>query len=96
MLKARFKKHLGRANSRALTIDVDLKAAQGITVLFGASGAGKTTILRAIAGILAPDEGRIVVGDEVYFDSAAGIVIPMQKRKVGYVFRTTCCFPHDG
>lgn len=94
MLKARFKKHLGRANSRALTIDVDLKAAQGITVLFGASGAGKTTILRAIAGILAPDEGRIVVGDEVYFDSAAGIVIPMQKRKVGYVFQNHVLFPH--
>lgn len=94
MLDARIKKRFGSGNSHTLTIDVNVKAAGGVTVLFGSSGAGKTSILRAIAGIITPDEGRIRLGEDTYFDSAAGINLPMQQRKVGYVFQNHALFPH--
>ena len=67
---------------------------QGITVLFGPSGSGKTTILRSIAGIVEPDEGRIELGDRVYFDSAAGTNVPIQRRRIGFVFQDYLLFPH--
>jgi molybdate transport system ATP-binding protein len=94
MLDARIKKRFGSGNGHSLTIEVQVKAAGGITVLFGASGAGKTSILRAIAGIVKPDEGRITLGGDVYFDSAAAVSLPMQKRKVGFVFQNHALFPH--
>lgn len=94
MLDAHIKKQLGSGNGHALTIDVNVRAAGGITVLFGASGAGKTSILRAIAGIIRPDQGRITLGDKTYFDSTAGVNLPMQKRKIGYVFQNHTLFPH--
>ncbi len=94
MLDARIKKRFSSGNGHALALDVSVRAASGITVLFGSSGAGKTTILRAIAGVLTPDEGRITLGNDVYFDSGAGISLPMQKRKVGYVFQNHRLFPH--
>ena len=62
--------------------------------MFGQSGAGKTTTLRAIAGIVAPDEGRISIGDDIYFDSAEGKNLSIQKRRVGYVFQEYALFPH--
>jgi len=94
MLDARILKKLGAGNGNALTIDVHLKIEEGITVLFGSSGAGKTSILRAIAGIITPDQGKIIAGKTVYFDSAAGTLLPMQKRNVGYVFQNHTLFPH--
>jgi molybdate transport system ATP-binding protein len=94
MLDARIKKSVGSGNGHALTLDVDIKAGNGVTVLFGSSGAGKTSILRAIAGIVRPDEGRISLGGKVYFDSASAINLPMQERKVGYVFQHHVLFPH--
>jgi len=66
----------------------------GITALFGRSGCGKTTILNLIAGLLRPDRGRIVVGERVLFDSAQGIEIPPQERRVGYVFQDGLLLPH--
>jgi molybdate transport system ATP-binding protein len=92
MLDARIRKRLGDGN--APTLDVHVKAADGITVLFGPSGAGKTSILRAIAGILVPDDGRITLGETVLFDSDAGIRMPIRKRNVGYVFQHHALFPH--
>jgi molybdate transport system ATP-binding protein len=66
----------------------------GATVLFGPSGAGKTSVINMIAGLLKPDRGRIVLEDEVLFDSAARIDVPAWRRRVGYVFQEGRLFPH--
>jgi molybdate transport system ATP-binding protein len=80
--------------SAGFTIDVSFAAGAGITMLFGASGSGKTTLLRCLAGLRRPERGRITVGDEVLFDSDAGIDVPVQRRRVGYVFQHLALFPH--
>ncbi len=95
MLDAKIKMNLGSAgDGDSLMIDVNLRAADGITVLFGHSGAGKTSILRAIAGILTPNEGRITLDERVFFDSASGALMPIRGRRVGYVFQNHLLFPH--
>ncbi len=66
----------------------------GVTALFGPSGAGKTTLLDCIAGILAPDEGHIVVGGRTVFSSAEGVSEPPERRRFGYVFQDPALFPH--
>jgi molybdate transport system ATP-binding protein len=66
----------------------------GITALFGPSGAGKTTIVNMIAGLVRPDAGRIVLGDSVLFDAAANIDVPAHRRHIGYVFQEGRLFPH--
>jgi molybdate transport system ATP-binding protein len=76
-------------------INLALKAKQGsITSLFGRSGTGKTSIINMIAGIVTPDTGMIKVGEDVLFDSAKGINLPPEKRKLGYVFQDCRLFPH--
>lgn len=75
-------------------LDVSFIAEDGITILFGPSGAGKTTTLRAIAGIIRPDEGHIAVGGRTFFDSAKRVSISIQERRVGYVFQDYALFPH--
>jgi len=82
------------ARLRAFTLDVTWTAGDGVAVLFGPSGAGKTLTLACLAGLLRPDAGRIVVGDRVLFDAAAGIDVPPQARRVGYVFQGYALFPH--
>jgi molybdate transport system ATP-binding protein len=94
MLDARIVKKLGNGSGHTLAIDIHLRIADGITILFGSSGAGKTSILRAIAGIIAPDQGHIMAGNTIYFDSATGTCLPMQKRNIGYVFQQHALFPH--
>jgi molybdate transport system ATP-binding protein len=66
----------------------------GVTALFGPSGAGKTSIVNAIAGLLRPDAGRIAVNGRVLFDSKANVWIPPQARRAGYVFQDARLFPH--
>lgn len=66
----------------------------GITALFGASGAGKSTTVNALAGLFKPREGRIVIDGRVVLDSACGIFVPPHKRRVGYVFQDARLFPH--
>ena len=76
------------------TLDVAWHAGDGVAVLFGPSGAGKTLTLQCLAGLLRPDAGRIVVDDRVLFDAARGIDLPPQARRVGYVFQGYALFPH--
>ncbi|MEM7653504.1 MAG: molybdenum ABC transporter ATP-binding protein [Pseudomonadota bacterium] len=66
----------------------------GITVLFGKSGAGKSSLVQAVAGLLRPDEGHITLGERHFFDSRRGINVPPHKRGVGYVFQSGRLFPH--
>jgi molybdate transport system ATP-binding protein len=70
------------------------ETAGGAAALFGPSGAGKTTIVNMIAGLVTPDRGRIVLGAETLYDSAARIDVPSQKRRIGYVFQEGRLFPH--
>src|SRR5215469_11384858 len=65
-----------------------------VTVLFGASGAGKTTVLRCLAGLERPDQGRIAFGDEVWSDSSANTFVPSRLRRVGFVPQDYALFPH--
>ncbi|NBC36644.1 ATP-binding cassette domain-containing protein [Novosphingobium sp. FSY-8] len=76
------------------TIAAQFTSAGGLTALFGPSGAGKTSVLDMVAGLLRPDAGRIVVGGRVLFDSAAGVDVPVQARGCGYVFQDYRLFPH--
>ncbi len=76
------------------TLDVAWTAGDGVAVLFGPSGAGKTLTLQCLAGLLRPDQGRIVVDGRVLFDSSAGVDVPPQARRVGYVFQGYALFPH--
>jgi molybdate transport system ATP-binding protein len=77
------------------TLRADFAAPEtGVTALFGRSGAGKTTIIQAVAGVVRPDAGRIVVGEETFFDAARGIDVAVEKRRVGYVFQDARLFPH--
>jgi len=78
----------------ARRIAVSFTAGTGITALFGPSGAGKTSILHMIAGVLRPDSGRIVIQGTVLFDSAAGIDLPPEARRAGYIFQDGRLFPH--
>lgn len=63
-------------------------------VFFGPSGAGKTVAMQCVAGLLAPDAGRIVVGETVFFDSRQGVRLPARRRGVGYVPQEYALFPH--
>lgn len=72
---------------------VEFAAQGGITALFGASGAGKTSVLRAVAGLLTPDQGRIEAG-ALLFDSATALNLPPHQRRIGYVFQEPRLFPH--
>lgn len=75
-------------------IAVRFQSAAGITALFGASGAGKSTLVNMVAGLIAPDRGRITLADTVLFDSAARINVPPHRRQLGYVFQEGRLFPH--
>ena len=65
-----------------------------ITVLFGPSGCGKTTVLRCLAGLERPEHGRIIFGDDVWFDSDTKTHLSPQKRGIGLVFQDYALFPH--
>lgn len=94
MLSVRIKKEFRTAGRVAFTLDASFAVHEGITVLFGPSGSGKTTILRSVAGIVQPDAGRIELGGALYFDSAEGVSLPIQRRRVGFVFQDYLLFPH--
>jgi molybdate transport system ATP-binding protein len=78
----------------SFTLDVQTRLDARITALFGASGAGKTTVLDAIAGLRTPSSGSIVVGAQVLFDSTRGVDLPPHRRHIGYVAQDVALFPH--
>jgi molybdate transport system ATP-binding protein len=94
MLDAKIKKAFTTKGQVTFALDASFVVRQGITVLFGPSGSGKTTILRSIAGLVAPDEGRIELNECVFYDSQRGTNLPIQRRKVGFVFQDYLLFPH--
>jgi molybdate transport system ATP-binding protein len=83
-----------RRGATSFVLDVAVEAPPGISILFGVSGAGKSTLLDCLAGLVHPDAGKIVVGEDVLFDSAANIRLPPQKRCIAYVFQSLALFPH--
>ena len=76
------------------TLDATWTSDQPIVALVGPSGAGKTLTLQCIAGLIAPDEGRIVSAGRVLFDHAEGVNLRPQERRIGYVFQGYALFPH--
>ena len=75
-------------------LDAQFEAPRGITVLFGRSGSGKTSVINALAGLLRPDAGRITSGPLTLFDSDAGVCLKPEKRRAGYIFQEGRLFPH--
>jgi molybdate transport system ATP-binding protein len=82
------------AHPGELDLDVAFEAGPGVTILFGPSGSGKSTTLSAIAGLRRPDHGRIVLGDDVWLDTATGTLRPIHERGVSLVFQAAALFPH--
>lgn len=89
MLELNLRHRLGE-----LDLELDLRSQARTLALFGHSGAGKTSVLNAIAGLLAPQSGRIVLDDRVLLDTSAGINLPVAQRRLGYVFQDGRLFPH--
>src|SRR3546814_5434726 len=92
-------------DGRGMAIEIDVEkrrgdrviaarfaAGPGLTALFGPSGAGKTSILAMVAGLLRPDRGHIRIGDRTLF--GGGIDLPPEARRIGYVFQDGRLFPH--
>lgn len=73
-------------------LDLSFEAGPGVTAIFGRSGAGKTTLVNAVAGMLRPAEGRIALGGQVLSDRSH--FVPPHKRRIGYVFQDGRLFPH--
>ncbi|WP_418595058.1 molybdenum ABC transporter ATP-binding protein [Ponticoccus sp. (in: a-proteobacteria)] len=76
------------------TLDAHFRTAPGVTMLFGRSGSGKTSIVNAVAGLLLPDEGRIASGDWTLLDTDRGIRLKPHRRRLGYIFQEGRLFPH--
>lgn len=92
-LQVQVSKRLDTAD-RHFALDIGFSSTSRRIALFGPSGAGKTLTLRAIAGLLRPDHGRIVLGERTLFDEAAGIDVRPQQRRVAYLFQDYALFPH--
>jgi molybdate transport system ATP-binding protein len=76
------------------TLDAQFEAPKGLTVLYGRSGSGKSTIINAVAGLLRPQKAHIKVGSQVLQDSASRVWLPPHKRHLGYIFQDSRLFPH--
>jgi molybdate transport system ATP-binding protein len=89
MLRVDVSKQLGE-----FSVEASFTSEGRVTGLFGASGAGKTSLINMIAGLLAPDRGTIAIDGEILDDTAARIHIPAHRRRIGYVFQDARLFPH--
>ncbi|MFD1746244.1 molybdenum ABC transporter ATP-binding protein [Rhizobium helianthi] len=75
-------------------LDLAFTSQTGVTALFGASGSGKTSVLRILGGLVRPHCGRIVLDGEVLLDTSTGVFVPAHRRRLGYVFQEPRLFPH--
>src|ERR1700760_2048771 len=89
MLRVDVQKQLGEFSLQAA-----FQSEGRVTGLFGASGAGKTSLVNMIAGLLTPDRGKIALDGEVLDDTGARIHVPPHRRRIGYVFQDARLFPH--
>jgi molybdate transport system ATP-binding protein len=89
MLRVDIAKKLGD-----FTLEADFTSEGRVTGLFGASGAGKTSLINMIAGLVKPDRGTIALDGETLDDTAAGVHLPPHRRRIGYVFQDARLFPH--
>ncbi len=89
MLRVDVSKHLGE-----FSVEASFVSEGRVTGLFGASGAGKTSLVNMVAGLLRPDRGIIAVDGDVLDDTASGLHIPPHRRRIGYVFQDARLFPH--
>jgi molybdate transport system ATP-binding protein len=89
MLRVDVSKQLGE-----FKVEAAFESRGQVTGLFGASGAGKTSLINMIAGLLRPDRGSIAIDGEVLDDTAAGLHVPAHRRRIGYVFQDLRLFPH--
>jgi molybdate transport system ATP-binding protein len=89
MIEIRVRHKLG-----VFAIETDIRASGRVLAISGPSGAGKTTLLNMIAGLLRPTEGRIVVDDVAFLDTATGLDLSTRLRRIGYVFQEPRLFPH--
>ncbi|MFA7347803.1 MAG: ATP-binding cassette domain-containing protein [Desulfurivibrionaceae bacterium] len=83
-----------QSGDRRFALDAAFSSQDDLTVVFGASGSGKSLTIQAIAGLVTPEQGRIAVGGEVLFDADQGVNLPARKRGVGYLFQDYALFPH--
>jgi molybdate transport system ATP-binding protein len=94
MISLSFQKKLwSSSGDMLLKVDLDIDTGKFIT-LYGESGAGKTSLFRIFAGLLAPDEGRIIVNGTTWLDTSKNINLPSQKRKIGFLFQDYALFPN--
>ncbi|MDN3276047.1 molybdenum ABC transporter ATP-binding protein [Frankia sp. RB7] len=89
MLRVDVEKKLGE-----FSLSASFESEGRVTGLFGASGAGKSSLINMIAGLLRPDRGTIIIDGDVVDDTAAGIHVPTWRRRIGYVFQDARLFPH--
>jgi len=95
MIQARIRKTFRtRPGAPGFSLEAEFAAAEGVTAVFGQAGAGKTILLEAMAGLVRPDEGRILVDGRLLFDGAAGVDLPPGSRPCGYLPPGNALFPH--
>ena len=94
MIEIQLQKHL-QAASGLMELNVVMQFEEGIIAsLYGKSGAGKTSVLRMLAGLMSAEAGRVVLGDSVWLDTEQGINLRPQERKVGFLFQDYALFPN--
>jgi len=84
----------GQVGTLSLALSLGARASTGPVVIVGPNGSGKTSALLSIVGALRPRGGRVVLGDEVLFDGARGIDVPVEQRRIGFVPQRYALFPH--
>lgn len=95
MIEVRIRKQYPAGpDSAAFSLDLEFGSSAGVTALFGPSGAGKTLALDCIAGFVRPDDGRILLDDQILFDGDTGVHVAPRARRCGYVFQNYALFPH--